>query len=436
MRKLRWIAWLVSVLMVFGGAGVLAEEEPIVLTWLNMPAGNETDYSNFKEDLIAQFEADHPGVKVQQDLASWNDGPNKLMAAILAGAGPDIAHMGSWTTGQVYSAGGALDLTDVYDRFGGYDGTYVPGGRALCEYDGKLYGVPWGGNSRAVLIREDRLKMAGIEELPEEWTWDEFIEACKALKGVDGVEYPVGIFGNADDLFFLWNAWTVARGGEGIGVYSDDMRTATVNSEAAQQALKDICDLVAVYNVANPSVIEWDGSVIESNYLNGSISIVLGSPDCGFTTTAVQQGITEKSITRSTPTVDGGYGATLHLSVTCAMSYTEHPEEAIDFIALLNTAENQAAFNKVAGWIPARMEAWELDPRIDSRMWGTIRGMEQGFCIMPGNPQAINIKTIVQRACNEVLTQIATGGEYNDQVIKDVLDRANLDVQAELDRMS
>lgn len=435
MKKLKSILPIVlSLVLVLASCSVGMAEEEIILRWLNMPCGDEQDYSNWKKELIAEFEASHPGVKIEQEMASWNDGPNKLMAAILAGDGPDIAHMGSWTTGQVYVAGGALDLTDVYDKFGGYDGTYVAGGKALCEYDGKMLGVPWGGNSRAVLIREDRLEQAGIE-LSDNWTWEEFIDMCRALKGVDGVEYPVGIFGNADDLFFLWNAWTVARGGEGIGVYSDDMKTATVNSEASQRALKDICDLVAVYEVANPSIVEWDGTVIESNYLNGSISVVLGSPDCGFTTTAVKQGITEKSITRSCPTVDGGYGATLHLSVNSVMSYSKHPKEAIEFLAFMNTPENQMEFNKVSGWIPARMAAWELDPRIDERMSGTLYGMENGFCIMPGNPQAINIKTIMQRACNEVLTVIATGGEYNDELIKEVLDRANIDVQAELDNI-
>ena len=400
-----------------------------------MPAGAEDKFSEFKGNLIAEFEAANPGVRVQEEMASWNDGPNKLMAAILAGAGPDIAHMGSWTTGQVYAAGGAMDLTPVYDQFGGYDGTYVAGGRQLCEYDGKLYGVPWGGNSRAVLIRKDRLDAAGIEVPSLAWDWDEFIKVCEGLKGVDGVEYPVGIFGNSDDLFFLWNAWTVARGGEGIGVYTEDMKTATVNSEAGQRALKDICDLVAVYKVTNPSVIEWDGSVIESNFLNGSISMVLGSPDYGFTTTAVEQGITEKVVTLSPPVIDGRFGATLHLSVTCIMDYSPHKDEAVKFLALLNTAENQAEFNKVAGWIPARSDAWELDSRIDDKMAGTLNGMENGFCIMPGNPQAINIKTIVQRTCNELLTQVATGGDYNEQVIKEALDKANLDVQAELDRI-
>jgi ABC-type glycerol-3-phosphate transport system substrate-binding protein len=289
-----------------------------------------------------------------------------------------------------------------------------------------------------VLIREDRLEKAGIEKPTVDWTWDEFLDVAQKLKGVDGIENPVGIFGNGDDLFFLWNAWTVARNGgrnNGIGVYSLDMTTATVNSPAGQRALMDMCDLVGVYKVASPSVIEWDGTVIESKVLDGSLSMVLGSPDSGFTTTAVSTGITEKVIVLPPPRVNGNFGATLHLSVTSVMSYSKNPNEAIKFVAFLNNAENQAKFNSVAGWIPARMDAWELDKeRINFRMEGTLYGMENGVCVMPGNPQAINIKTILQRTCNEMLSLIAQGRPYNEQIIKTALDAANIDVQAELDR--
>ncbi len=339
MRKIVCIA-LALALLVGSYTFAMAEGE-IVLTWLNMPCGKEDDYNNFKNNLIAEFEASHPGVRIEQEVAAWNDGPNKIMAAILAGDGPDIVHMGSWTTAQVYSAGGALDITDVYDEtFGNFEETFVNGGRALCEFQGRMYGVPWGGNSRAVLMRSDRLEKAGypIASIPMDWTFDQFVEIMTALKGVDDVEYPVAVFGNADDIFFLWNAWTVARGGEGIGVYTPDLKTATVNSGASLHALRDMCDLIAKYKIVNPSCVEWDGSVVESNYLNGSVSCVLGSPDYGFTTTAQNMGITAVSCTRSSPTVDSGYGATLHLSVTAVMEYCEHPQEALEFVAFLNNA--------------------------------------------------------------------------------------------------
>ena len=81
------------------------------------------------------------------------------------------------------------------------------------------------------------------------------------------------------------------------------------------------------------------------------------------------------------------------------------------------------------------MDSWKLDPRIDERMEGTLYGMEHGFCIMAGNSQAINIKTIMQRTINEALTKAATGGDYSDAYLQSMLDQANVDVQAELDKI-
>ena len=55
------------------------------------------------------------------------------------------------------------------------------------SYNGRYYTLPCGGRSFYVAINMDAWNEAKLGELPQSWTWDEYLAACKAMtKTVDG----------------------------------------------------------------------------------------------------------------------------------------------------------------------------------------------------------------------------------------------------------
>jgi len=121
-------------------------------------------------ELVAQFEREHPGIRVRVEQLPWSAAHEKLLTAFAGGVLPDIAQLGnSWLPELV--AIGALERLDARvaaapdfaaaDHFGGIWDTNV--------IDQRLYGVPWYVDTRVLFYRRDLLAAAGVAEVPTRW---------------------------------------------------------------------------------------------------------------------------------------------------------------------------------------------------------------------------------------------------------------------------
>ena len=59
-------------------------------------------------------------------------------------------------------------------------------GTDTYKLNDRIYSFPSGAMSYYVAINMDMWNAAGLGELPKEWTWDEYLEACRAMTK-DGV---------------------------------------------------------------------------------------------------------------------------------------------------------------------------------------------------------------------------------------------------------
>lgn len=60
-------------------------------------------------DLVVAFEAEHPGVKVEVQIESWDDVDRKVAEMVKADKAPDIAQIGAYAD---YAAAGDLYAAD------------------------------------------------------------------------------------------------------------------------------------------------------------------------------------------------------------------------------------------------------------------------------------------------------------------------------------
>lgn len=54
-------------------------------------------------------------------------------------------------------------------------------GTEVYQYNGRYYSIPCGGLQYYVVINKTAWDEAGLGEIPTEWTWDEYIEACRKM---------------------------------------------------------------------------------------------------------------------------------------------------------------------------------------------------------------------------------------------------------------
>jgi sorbitol/mannitol transport system substrate-binding protein len=137
------------------------------------------------------FEASHPGVKVKFVTLDENTLRDQVTKDVAAGGGQfDVVMIGPNDIPTWSKNGWVVDLTkDASDPNYDVNDIIKPIRDALSS-DGKLYAVPFYGESSFLMYRKDLLQAAGVT-MPTNPTWDQVATIAKKLnnpaKGVSGI---------------------------------------------------------------------------------------------------------------------------------------------------------------------------------------------------------------------------------------------------------
>lgn len=128
-------------------------------------------------------------VKFEPQGVDDEDYKTKIALDLSSGKGADVLGIDGIWTGEFAQAGYLKPLNQVSkaaDTWDGWDQMTEAVQQAL-SFEGQRYGVPQGSDGRVIYYNKTLFKQAG---LPEEWqptSWDEILEAGRALKKVSGV---------------------------------------------------------------------------------------------------------------------------------------------------------------------------------------------------------------------------------------------------------
>ena len=154
------------------------------------PLSENQDDKEIWEELLAPFEEEN-NVEVNVEIVPWGNYEEKYLTGVTSGEGPDVGYMYMEMLGDFIDMG-AVEPLDEYltdedkDNF-----LYLDNG----VIDGKQYCLPMiVGNVIVMCYNKDILAANGITEVPDNCTWDQFIEICQQIKvGADGSSevYPL-----------------------------------------------------------------------------------------------------------------------------------------------------------------------------------------------------------------------------------------------------
>lgn len=142
-------------------------------------------------ELIREFEAENPGIRVEVQNIPWTAAHEKLLTAYAADALPDVCQLGNTWIAE-FATLQALEPLQAYvdashtvqqqDYFAGIWDTNV--------VEGQLVGVPWYVDTRLLFYRKDLLRAVGYSQPPRTWAeWEQVNAALKQHMGDRG--YPV-----------------------------------------------------------------------------------------------------------------------------------------------------------------------------------------------------------------------------------------------------
>ncbi len=274
----------------------------------------------------------------------------KMGAAIAAGEPPDIASIDLIYTPAFASTGQLVDITDFVKELP-YADDLTPAHMALGLYEGRNYAVPTAVDGSFIVYNKDLFEQAGLDAENPPSTWDEMLEAARAINAL------------GDDIYGYWfsmncagcNAFTFlpfiwASGGD---VLSDDYSEATLLEDPI------VREALEFYNTIWEEELVPEGASIDngSNFASAFAAGNIGMSGTGnFALSLYQNDHPDLNFgVFHIPGRDGGAASFGGGDVIAIPSGTPHVEEAWRFIAWTLSEEPQIEIYAASGQIPVRL---------------------------------------------------------------------------------
>lgn len=366
MKKI--IAIAMVALLAFSAFAQGASEAPaksndvVTIEWWNWDTIMADQYNS----IIADFEAKNPGIKINMTLINTDGGEYKTKLSILAQQNslPDTFTISSGDLEEWNEAGLLRNIDDlvasdptIFDKF--YKSMF-DSSKGIAKSTGYV-SFPFAYVSTDLFYNKDMFDKAGIAYPNENWTWDDFLAAAKALTidtNGDGEIDQWGFYGFG--RYAEAQSWVMANNGNFI-----NKNTMRFEPDAnAMEALKFVCDLVTEYKVApqpkDLSAMRW-----QDIFPNQVCAMFV---DGGWLSQDFRNNIGDKfqwGVTR----VPMGPSATQRVTYGWPDSYamapnTKHPQEAWTWLKFL-AGEGITLDQFMAGKMPAYKALVESEKFVD-----------------------------------------------------------------------
>ncbi len=227
------------------------------------------------DKLVEEFNSAHDDVEVTAQFNGSNDHAlQKVLTALAGGAYPDIAYLyGSWAA-NIASAPRVVALNDMIQSDSDFDwNDFYPGEREAATVNDRIVGIPALVDNLAIVYNKKLFDEAGVEPPTEQWTWDDFRSAARALTDPTaqrfGWAYPADA---SEDTVWHWEAMLWEAGGD---ILTEDNSRAAFNSDAGVQALTALQQMA----VEDESVfIDTTNTKIDDLFNSGRIGMVVTGP--------------------------------------------------------------------------------------------------------------------------------------------------------------
>lgn len=265
--------WLVLSIVVFFFVVLFCQAAISSTLTVWMKKGFVEEQNVMFEERVKEFATIH-NIDVNVELIAYEDFFPKWTASIESGNLPDLSFFGYQEIGQFYASGIMRDLTPLVEKIEENYGKIFEKSKKAVTFEDKIYGIPFWGEGTALYYRKDLYQEKGISAPPN--TWDEFKEYSIKLtdpqKGIFGAGIGYGA-GNSD-AEWLSRSIIWAFGG---AIYSEDGKSAVINSPETLEAINFITQLFKEDKVTPPGAVGWDDGGNNTSYISGQSAMVVNT---------------------------------------------------------------------------------------------------------------------------------------------------------------
>ncbi|MEB3267744.1 MAG: sugar ABC transporter substrate-binding protein [Leptolyngbya sp.] len=403
------LSWVISCGGPSGNTSINADGKQEVEFWTMQLQPNFTDYFN---DLIAQFETENPDIAVRWVDVPWADMQSKILTAVSAGTAPDVVNLNPDFASQLASRNVWLPLED---RISAEDkAVYLPKIWEASSLDGTSFGLPWYLTTRVTLYNQDIFETAGISAPPA--TYEELAAVAAQVKEATG-KYAFFISFVPEDAADVLQSFVQM----GVTLVNDD-GTAAFNTPEGKAVFQYWTDLYQQELLPQEVLTQGHRRAVEL-YQAGETAVLASGAE--FLSTIETNAPDIAAATASAPQISGSTGkknvAVMNLVIPQS---TDIPDAALKFALYVTNDDNQLSFAKAANVLPSTVgalsDSYYTEPPADASPVSIARSvsasqMADAEVLIPAME---DVKTL-QKAIYENLQAAMLGQKTVDEAIAD-----------------
>jgi ABC-type glycerol-3-phosphate transport system substrate-binding protein len=334
------------------GSKDTAPAKDVVLKFSYWRLGTDPQASIMK-DIIAEFEKENPGIKIETDSTPLADISDQLTIQALGGDTPDIMIMPFQQVPRFVDMGVVEPLDDYLAKDAGFKDGFYDYLLQMGTIDGVIYGLPQDIACNTLIYNKDMFAAAGLPDTPPQ-SYEEFVEYAQALtdteKGVAG--FGLGLANEAGNQARLMSMYWAS----GAYIVGADEKTIGMDAPEGIAALQRIIDLSTKYGVTTASPLELGYSTMLSMFQNGQIAMMQGN----IGTIAPVLNVAPDMNIGIAPFKWDDYGYSMECALTFMTTNCKNKEEAWKFIQYLLGFEGIKAWSIPLNYLPPRPDVVEL----------------------------------------------------------------------------
>jgi len=252
MKKV-WFFWVMIVALLLSACGQPATpaspasgDAPKAAAEITFSMWGAPEELTVWKQIVADFEAANPGIKVNVEVSDWQAYWDKLKTQLSAGTPPDVFAMDAPLFLDYQSRGVLLNLQSYIDKDPEMLKDVYPQTLEAYKVADGYYGLPRDFQTIVLFYNKDMFDKAGVAYPNADWTWEDLRAAAQKLTKDTNGDGKTDQYGFVFDQWDMEVGWSEALWAYGGDVISADRSKTLVGEPKSRQAWQLLHDMVFV----------------------------------------------------------------------------------------------------------------------------------------------------------------------------------------------
>lgn len=288
------------------------------------------------QEVISAFEAEHPGIAVENLYVSGEPYDKKMQMMMAAKVAPDVMAWEDKRALPLVPSGCFLDLNQFIEKDADFDKDEIyPVTYRDFTFKGMQWGLPWDFITTCLVYNKTMFSEHGLQELSldwndRNWNWDSFIEVGKKLTLDNNGDGQTDQWGYINR--YSWSRWRIWVWQNGGLAWDEAATRSLLSSPETLGGLQFYSDITNLHRISPPpnQLGQFGGEF--GSFVNSRSAMVIGA---GYNLPRYRTDLQFEWDLAPFPNGPAGNASPVIPDGVCISADTKHPKEAWELVKFI-----------------------------------------------------------------------------------------------------